>query len=78
MGKGYSVNVGDRYRIRDNDNIQDEFRGRLFTVTKIDTDYYYVLLDDEDRTHHIDKNDWLGLVEDISSWHGNILLHKFI
>ena len=72
------IRVGDRYRIKDNDYIMDEFRGRLFTVDRIDNHYYYVLLDDEDNVHHINKDDWSGLVEKISSWHGNILLHRFI
>ena len=73
------MKIGNRYRIKDNDDVMDEFRGRLFTVTRIDAYYYYVLLDGEDDVHHIDKNDWSVLVEkNLNSWHGNILLHRFI
>ena len=73
------MKIGNRYMIKDNDDIMDEYRGKLFTVIRINDDYYYVLLDDdEDNVHHIDKNDWSGLVENHNSWHGNILLHRFI
>jgi hypothetical protein len=72
------IKVGNRYKVQSHSDVSDEFKGRLFTLVRIEDDDYVVLLDGEDDPYEIDKNDWSNLVEDIKSWHGNILLHRFI
>lgn len=72
------IKVGDRYKLRNDVNIDDVYLGKLFTVIEIERDYYLVQLDGESIQNKIHKNEWSGLVTVINSWDGNILLHRFI
>ena len=72
------MKVGERYKVQTHEDVMEEFRGKLFTIVRINKDHVIVKLDDDDETCEINKQDWNGLVTNIESWDGNILLHRFI
>lgn len=74
------MKVGERYKVRMNEGIMDEFKGKPFTVMGIYRESVLVKLDDADdnEQHEINLDEWDGITQSIESWDGNILKHRFI
>lgn len=72
------MEVGKRYRIRKDVEVQERFKGKRITVKEISYSVVHVKLDDDEQIYNININVWKEMIEDITSWQDNVLLHKFI
>jgi len=72
------MEVGKRYRIRKDVEVQERFKGKRITVKEITYSVVHVKLDDDEQIYNININVWKEMIEDVTSWQDNVLLHKFI
>jgi len=72
------MEVGKTYRLNNNVSIAEQYRNKEFTITKIDDDRVYIVIEGVTKNFKIEK--WQNFVGkgEKQTWAGSKLLFKFI